>query len=1657
MASVVASAGAKQIISGLLNPSQIPGLQIWLDGADPLGTGTTPANGTIITSWADKSGNGRNATGFGSPPYVSANRNISFNGSSQYFTIPYSGLHPTETGFFVITYANTSTQIVLVGNVSSTRQIVNVAPQVGIIGVSNNASATNPTANTLCIAGYSFNSSISFAYLNGTAGSAGTAMAPGAESFLYLGCSLSIGTFVNGTISEVLIYSQFLSTVQRQAIEGYLAWKWNLISSLPSGHPYLNTAATPASISTSFFPTYMPGIRLWLDGADPLGTGTAPANGTTITTWADKSGNARNATSVGSPVFNTSSNAIVLNGTSQGFSLTYSGVHATETAFAVVNMTTPNSYAFFINSTVSYTRQFYNFNTTLTLGQANIGANASTPSILTASSNTVLGYTLNSTNSFLFFNGVSGPTGTAFSSVQSESTLFIGYSGSGNYLGGTISEILIYDQVLTRSQRQVVEGYLAWKWNIQTSLASNHPFRYAAPNSLSISGLTNFTYSTSYLPGLTAWYDATDPLGTGFQPANGTVISNWADKAGESLHPMIAVDSPTYTTNSQNGLPGITLAGNSGTTITSYFQAQVPPGTFLAELDAFVVYKNTGISSTVTFNTIITRNVLGANTGNPLDIVNANYTAGLANATNNTGSYNVFNTATSIFNINISQNTTASSKMTGYTNGSPITFTLSSGAATWTPSDIGNLLTLGSRGDRVTGFNGLFYEVMVFNHPLTPAGRQYVEGYLAWKWGLQTSLPTTHPYYQAAPDIQTLSFQPSQIYGLNLWLDGADPLNTGILPANAATIGTWFDKSPNAFSVASVGSPTYALATRSVTMNGTTQGFSFTYSGAHPTETGFVVVNMTTPNSFSFFINSIPSYSRQLYDYFTAITLGQTNIGGAGATTPSLITANSNTMLGYTLNPTNSFLYFNGTAGPTGTAFSVSPSESTIYIGYGGSGQYLAGTLSEVILFNTVLTTAERQVMEGYLAWKWGTQGSLPATHPYKTVQPSFLTFVPSYINTSNIAANAASYLPLISNTFDYGNAGQTVGSNGTLSFSNILGKNCLYINGSTTNYVSLPMSNANVFTVAFWFNYTNTNYFTVASYTTPAGAMAMQFDLVSAGSNVVYTALPNQWTNQPGSTNLGANTWNFIAVTVNQNTFVENVYMNGALASTATGTAVFPNSPNLMVLGKAGDGTVFPSGGTRSYQGYLQNFMYFDTILTSAHIAAIYEQTAQDLARASQPTSPSLTFSTPSLTFSWVAGTNTTSYVVTFYGVATNINYGGLFLATFTTTSTSQTYTPAAYAYYYATVTPTNSGFLGTPATSSAIQTLPSPATNVTMGAFAAQQTTISASWTAGAGATSYTVNFLSNAANSTSGGSVWQTITGVTGTSQASSTTLQSGSNGTYYYATVTSVNAAGSAAAATSSGTVRYYIPLWITGLRLWLDGADPLATGTPPSIGANVSFWFDKSGSAIHYRSAGTTTPTFSTDATYSRNGIFFPNTGNINNAYNQSNLTVSAFAPTTQFSILSVHRCINSVNIQAIWRNYNFTPNNDWVRWWPGNGWSMFLGGRLSNVSNSVNTPYNGINVAISDSSTVNLFTNGTNLISGTRSNATAQTATTSITIGGNGPNAPAECIYGYIFEVMIVNTNLSTTNRVILEGYLAWKWGIQSTLPAGHLYKSASP
>jgi len=53
-----------------------------------------------------------------------------------------------------------------------------------------------------------------------------------------------------------------------------------------------------------------------------------------------------------------------------------------------------------------------------------------------------------------------------------------------------------------------------------------------------------------------------------------------------------------------------------------------------------------------------------------------------------------------------------------------------------------------------------------------------------------------------------------------------------------------------------------------------------------------------------------------------------------------------------------------------------------------GTG-YLKGDIAEIVVMTSALSEKDRQLMIGYLAWKWGLQGNLPAGHPYKSNAPT--------------------------------------------------------------------------------------------------------------------------------------------------------------------------------------------------------------------------------------------------------------------------------------------------------------------------------------------------------------------------------------------------------------------------------------------------------------------------------------------------------------------------------------------------------------------------------------------------------------------------------------------------------------------------------------------
>ena len=247
---------AKIPVTPLWTPSAIT-TAMWLDASDS----STITIATGVSEWNDKSGNARNATQAigANQPLVIANafnglQVIRFDGSND--TLTYNGSFLANTDYTIIgIYARRSNKIknfILSGS--------------GIVGndnivvgwTTNTQFSLNQWANDLnvTVAGYSSSiAQILEVTHNTTDGklirSNGTTIASNASGGLvvsYAGSNLGHqpyeNTYYNGDIGELIYFTSTPSASNREKVEGYLAWKWDLVASLPNDHPYKNSAPT---------------------------------------------------------------------------------------------------------------------------------------------------------------------------------------------------------------------------------------------------------------------------------------------------------------------------------------------------------------------------------------------------------------------------------------------------------------------------------------------------------------------------------------------------------------------------------------------------------------------------------------------------------------------------------------------------------------------------------------------------------------------------------------------------------------------------------------------------------------------------------------------------------------------------------------------------------------------------------------------------------------------------------------------------------------------------------------------------------------------------------------------------------------------------------------------------------------------------------------------------------------------------------------------------------------------------------------------------------------------------------------------------------------------------------------------------------------------
>ncbi len=776
------------------DPRALGGCALWLDAAD---TNTiTFTSGSNVATWKDKAEQGltfapgqSGAVAAASPTYNATNKFIYFNnGNSGVISAASQGLQATtgwtlpaaseaKSVYIVLNilngtnstynacfrvYKNFATPIpnmfFAIQYVSSTTAQLTTDTYNSVSGVGQRVAET-PTGvlstNATLLTAYVSTRASTNCFVSGIlAGSNTTSFTPTVNGSMLIP-ELSVGAGYDnrcftGYLHEVIYYNSEHTNIQRQAVEGYLAWKWGLTSALQTGHPYKTTfpilrGLTPNDMST--MPT------LWLDSAN---TGTITSNTSNVTTWSNSGTNGYNASSnaVGSNTgltgIATQNNTNVLQFSNYSFmSLPAAIFTASERScfFAFkVQTNISGSYMVLMAAQVGsgggmeigidysstnpvFFLQRNGFNplvsfSTLTTPVNNFWQCSFVNSATTTASNAG---SVNGSNFSLMSNALANYTVT--------DPYYISYSNiSRNWQSG---DMIIYNNAVSQNEREQIEGYLGWKWGITSLMPTTHPYKYSMPMAVS--------FNPRFLSNCLFWFDAADATSITSNTSNVTI---WANKGIAQVNALsnALYGAPRTGINTINGLNVLNFPAGASMTLASI-------STPKQARTAFIVSRN--------LTQIIVGNYQGffnSAAGAPgagwqdlyMSYNGANYFLALGRNGDYLGGVTGFFIPSNPLNVvnmyGLVNSVTVGLNVATY-NGSTMTLANSIGANAYITTVINPAII--ATGPYNTAQD--MAEFIQYDYDLSPSDRYRVEGYLAWKWGLASSLPANHPFKKAAP------------------------------------------------------------------------------------------------------------------------------------------------------------------------------------------------------------------------------------------------------------------------------------------------------------------------------------------------------------------------------------------------------------------------------------------------------------------------------------------------------------------------------------------------------------------------------------------------------------------------------------------------------------------------------------------------------------------------------------------------------------------------------------------------------------------------------------------------------------------------------------------------------------------------------------------
>jgi hypothetical protein len=398
----------------------------------------------------------------------------------------------------------------------------------------------------------------------------------------------------------------------------------------------------------------------------------------------------------------------------------------------------------------------------------------------------------------------------------------------------------------------------------------------------------------------------------------------------------------------------------------------------------------------------------------------------------------------------------------------------------------------------------------------------------------------------------SITFNPLNISGLTIWFDAMDPLNNKTPPSDGTLISTWYDKSGysnnavyntsfDTFNGQGIvgGQITYKTSGLSsnkpallfnknwltVTMsteynnanisifiiainiggngmfssgrllsigNLSTNGIDrdespikFMYLGTRYNEGKFGLARHVGGYSFPMndFVNTgiNTNGSPYLYEAWTDGTKNYVFAQLGANRLPNPISSNINRDTETNLN----LIFSNITIGKDNVMFTNTSGAKSVY-----TESLLNGYISEILVYNTVLSVSNREKIEGYLSWKWGLKNNLPTNHIYYN---SFFNLVEATPPTPPPPT------PLNSHFTTTVLLGSGVGNNSSIvfDFTAFTSNNP---NISITSTIRLP-STAGTYTGTRWSGITNNAifYYTITytfTYTYNSSTSSSNFDI---------------------------------------------------------------------------------------------------------------------------------------------------------------------------------------------------------------------------------------------------------------------------------------------------------------------------------------------------------------------------------------------------------------------------------------------------------------------------------------------------------------------------------------------------------------------------------